>query len=537
MLRIVHLLMSHWRGILPFLAPLLLLPLVTISGEGKCAFLILLMAVFWVTECIPLPVTALLPIVLLPLLGIMTTEEVCVTYFKESNMMFIGSLMVAISVEMCGLHRRIALKALLRIGTSPRLLVLGFMLPTAFLSMWISNTATTSMMVPIVEGVLLELEQQMEREGEANTKIKSKVRVMLYLAVAYSANMGGVSTLTGTGPNLVFKGMVSTLFGTSTPINFASWMGFALPTVMVNLLILWCWLQIYFIGFPGLKKSSFSIGDQDGIRKMLLKKYEDLGKVTFRQKAVLCLFSILVLLWFFREPRFITGWGDFWIEETDGKVHQIVDDASSAMLIVFLMFIIPSELCFWPFVPISESKFAPSLLSWPELQKRFPWGIALLFGGGFALAKASKVSGLSGWVGCQLGMISSLPSWCVVLVVCVITAAITEITSNVATANILLPVLAEVASATHTNPLFLMVPATVSCSYAFMLPVATPPNAIAHEASGMKTTQMMLVGFVLNITCLMVNMLAVNTYGVKMFGLDEFPSWANNSVSVTNCIS
>jgi len=491
------------------------------------AFLLLLMAVLWVTEATPLPVTALLPVILLPVLGIMSTDDVCLTYLKESNMMFIGSLMVAISVEQCGLHQRIALQALLTIGTSPRLLMLGFMLPTAFLSMWISNTATTSMMVPIVEAVLVELDlQRVARDGDEGQRRgldevgRRKVRELLYLSVAYAANTGGVGTLTGTGPNLVLKGMVGTLFGSSTPLNFASWMAFALPTVLVNLLICWLWLQLYFLGLPG-KRNALAFGDKDAIRGVLQKKKEELGPVTFHQMAVLTLFIILVFLWFFREPRFMPGWGELFVEEVVDNCGQpshvqLLDDASSSMFIVFLLFIFPSQLRFWPFTSWEDARPSKALLDWPYVQKRFPWGVAILFGGGFALAEASKRSGLSVWVGQELGVLGGLPDWAMVVIVCILVAGLTEITSNVATANILLPVLAEVARATSTNPLYLMIPATVTCSYAFMLPVATPPNAIAHEASGMETSTMMAVGLALNIFCICVNMVQEHHYHAKL---------------------
>jgi len=542
--------LPFWKSITTLLAPVLLCPLVFYVGtqEAKCGFVILVMAVFWVTDAVPLPVTALLPVILLPLFGIMTTDQVCITYLKESNMMFIGSLIVAISVEKCLLHQRIALKALLTIGTSPRMLMLGLMLPTMFLSMWISNTATTSMMVPIVEAIVSELDEEIATQAEDSQKTgikrqkdKQRIRVMLFLAVAYAANNGGVGTLTGTGPNLVFKGMIGTLFGSETPVNFASWMLFAMPTVIINLLLCWLWLQVYFIGLP-CSKSAVDFGKTGAIKSLLEKKYQDLGPMTFQQMAVLGHFIILVLLWFFREPRFMPGWGDLFLEETTDlcgniKHTQIVDDATSSMLIVFLLFIFPSELIFWPFTSWKDSRSSPSLLDWPYVQKRFPWGVAILFGGGFALAAASKKSGLSDWVGTELKVLDSLPDWAMVVVICVLVGIITEITSNVATANILLPVLAEVGHATGTNPLYLMIPATVTCSYAFMLPVATPPNAIAHEASGMKTSQMMGVGLVMNIVCITINMVAINTYGVWMFGLDQYPEWANASriISTSQC--
>ena len=218
-----------------------------------------------------------------------------------------GSLITAISVEKCLLHQRIALKALTTIGTSPRLLMLGLMLPTAFLSMWISNTATTSMMVPIVEAIVIELDTELSKESHGMAESvragnRQRVREMLFLSVAYAASCGGTGTLTGTGPNLVLKGMVGSLFGGATPLNFASWMGFAVPTMLINLFLCWAWLQVYFIGLPW-KKSLINVGSKSAIKKLLDKKYSELGPMTFQQVSVMTFFSILVALWFFREPR------------------------------------------------------------------------------------------------------------------------------------------------------------------------------------------------------------------------------------------
>jgi len=419
--------------------------------------------------------------------------------------------------------------------------------------MWISNTATTAMMVPIVEAVLAEIntenddtaletikedEEVLDAQKQSTTKDEAakkarKIRVMIYLSVAYAANCGGTGTLTGTGPNLVLKGMLGTLFHGSTPINFASWMGFAVPIMLVNLALTWAWLQIFFMGVPW-GKNKMDIGDKTSLRRVLREKYEDLGAMNFHQCAVLFFFSILILLWFFRDPQFIPGWGLLFTEEVlnvcgVAKHHQMIDDASSAILIVLLLFIFPSKLSFWPFVPLKESRPAPALIDWRTIQDRFPWGVMILFGGGFALADGSKESGLSDWVGEQLAVLDSMPQGLFVLVICIMTGAVTEVTSNVATANILLPVLAELARSTNTNPLYFMVPATVTCSFAFMLPVATPPNAIVFSASGMRTSEMMAAGAVLNVLCIGVAVAAVNTYGVVMFDLNTFPEWAQTA--------
>ena len=551
---------AFWKNFVVILTPFILLPILTNIGtqEAKCGYVILLMAVYWVTEALPLPVTALLPVVLLPLLKVMTTDDVCIKYLKESNVMFMGSMMVAIAVEHCGLHQRIALKFLLLVGTSPRLLMLGFMLPTMFLSMWISNTATTAMMVPIVNAVLAELtnknrEKQMDtKEGKIIEEVtensknttdqenQRKIKIMIYLSIAYAANTGGTGTLTGTGPNLVLKGIIGTLFGSRTPLNFASWMGFAVPTMLVNVIVCWIWLQLLYMGPPWRSGAKLRFADKNSIKNVLQQKYRDLGPLNFHQVAVLVNFIILVFLWFFREPRFMPGWGELFMSSEKDKCgnvshHQVIDDATSSILIVIILFILPSKLSFWPFVSVGSSRPTASLLDWRTIHDRFPWGVMILFGGGFVLADASKQSGLSNWVGDQLKVLDVLPDYAIVLVICVMTGLVTEVTSNVATANILLPVLSELAKSIGTNPLFLVIPATVTCSYAFMLPVATPPNAIVYSASGMKTSDMMVAGAVLNVLCIAVNVIAINTYGVYMFELNEFPDWANSTITNDQC--
>ncbi|XP_057373828.1 Na(+)/citrate cotransporter-like isoform X2 [Daphnia carinata] len=570
--------LPYWKTYILVLLPLILLPLPVI-GQGKEAragYVIIIMALYWMTEALPLAVTSLLPVVLFPLLGIMSTGKVCTAYMKETNMMFIGGLMVALTIEHCNLHKRIALRVLLLVGASPRWLMLGFMLTTMFLSMWISNTATTAMMVPIVEAVVQELfkdgDEEMKRDpnvrmvpdgmstcssnntleidldssegvsqnleavsidsiadvGKSCQELTSptdqsdglcvNMRKCFLLSVAYSANIGGTGTSIGSGTNLVLKGVFKELYGSAPGLNFASWMAFNVPGMLINTFLAWIWLQCLFLGF---KRTSADANAQAAVVKKLIRtKYEELGPMTFHELATLVLFILCVALWFFRDPQFITGWAEF--------VPAVeVDDATAVMTIVLLLFIIPAKPKFWNCHTGERNEGpSPALLEWKLVQDRLPWGIVLLLGGGFALSDASKASGLSSWLGDQLAVLSFLPPFAIMLIICIMTAAITEVASNTATANVLLPILAEMAVTIKVNPLFLMLPATVTCSYAFMLPVATPPNAIVFAAGKMNPVDMVKAGLLMNIVCVVVICLLMASFGSFIFGFDEFPDWA-----------
>ncbi|XP_028817565.1 solute carrier family 13 member 5 [Denticeps clupeoides] len=562
------------NGIILWLTPFLLIPLPLLVGtrEASCAYVIVLMAVYWCTEALPLAVTALLPAVLFPAFGIMKSKEVCMQYLKDTNMLFVGGLLVAVAVEHWNLHKRIALRVLLMVGVRPALLMLGFMGVTAFLSMWISNTATTAMMVPIVQAVLdqlnnrdAEMAQILSSEEQAHSEeaeyrqsgkpLDGQVAVNglgvcteavrekealerrkmckgMTLCVCYAASIGGTATLTGTGPNLVLKGQMNQLFPRNGDvINFASWFGFAFPNMILMLTFAWLWLQIVFMGFNfkktwgcGAAKSEKEIAAYNVIRE----EHSLLGPMSFGEISVLALFTLLVVLWFTRDPGFVDGWATH-LFNSDA---EYVTDATVAVFIAVLLFILPSNaprLRFWsPCYPDSGTPAAgTSLLTWKVAQKKLPWNIVLLLGGGFALARGSEESGLSRWLGNQLTPLHSVPPWAIAVILCLLIALFTECTSNVATATLFLPVLASMSQSIGMNPLYVMVPCTLSASFAFMLPVATPPNAIVFSHGYLKVSDMAKTGIVMNIIGILSITLAINSWGRGMFDLDSFPAWAN----------
>ncbi|XP_052443630.1 solute carrier family 13 member 2-like [Carassius gibelio] len=589
-----------------FITPFLILPLplVVPAPEARCGFAIILMALYWCTECMPLAVTALLPVILFPMMGIMESGKVCVEYLKDTNMLFIGGLLVAIAVEHWNLHKRIALSVLLIVGVRPALLMLGFMIVTAFLSMWISNTATTAMMLPISQAVLEQLsateadaDERELREGQDNhafelaevnikqdvdnitgdkpnnnpdteaginalSECRRKEREAKYLrlfkgmslSVCYSASIGGTATLTGTTPNLILKGQMDDIFPDNNDvINFASWFGFAFPNMVLMLALSWLWLQFMYLGF-NFKKTfgcgSKNEGDKDAYRVMK-NEYKKLGTVSFAEGAVLVIFVILVILWFTREPGFMPGWAT----ELFNKNGQYVTDGTVAILMSTLFFVIPSRLdcsCLAsandeheeeaeeieeggekPNDKKKKLKGTPTLLNWKVVHERMPWNIVLLLGGGFALAKGSEVSGLSKWLGQSLAPLKSIPPFAISLILCFLVGTFTECSSNTATTTLFLPILASMATTIGLHPLYVMLPCTISASLAFMLPVATPPNAIAFSYGNLKVLDMAKAGFILNIIGILSINLGINTWGMAMFNLATFPSWAN----VTNATS
>uniref|UniRef100_A0A8C3T280 Solute carrier family 13 member 2 n=1 Tax=Chelydra serpentina TaxID=8475 RepID=A0A8C3T280_CHESE len=563
--------------------------------QARCGYVIILMALFWCLEVLPLGVTALFPVVLFPLMNIMDSTKVCMEYLKDTNMLFIGGLMVAIAVEHWNLHKRIALRVLLIVGVRPALLIMGFMSVTAFLSMWISNTATTAMMIPIAQAVLQQLnrpEQDTSPVGHVAESInkafelqevpeKSNVfsslgpacaTLLLFLplhpdnghvltveeeeklkdvkqleeekhqtfckgmslSVCYAASIGGIATLTGTMVTSVYT---SRLFpANNNVVNFASWFMFAFPTSLLLLAVSWIWLQIMFLGFDFRK--NFGCGANATVKAkqkmaygIIKDEHKKLGPMRFSEISVTVLFLLLVVLWFTRDPGFMPGWATT-VFNKNGKSY--VTDATVVIFISLLMFIIPSEIPTYLCCNRAQQiPVLPALLDWKTVNQKMPWNIVILLGGGFALAKGSEESGLSVWLGSKLTPLQNISPPAIALLLCLLVATFTECTSNVATTTLFLPILASMVTIC-LNPLYVMLPCTLSASLAFMLPVATPPNAIAFSYGQLKVIDMAKAGSVLNVLGVLTIMLAINTWGYPLFDLSHFPVWAN-STSAASC--
>uniref|UniRef100_A0A0N4YZZ4 CitMHS domain-containing protein n=1 Tax=Parastrongyloides trichosuri TaxID=131310 RepID=A0A0N4YZZ4_PARTI len=521
------------KQLIVFLAPLLLLwiPIVWREEEGSSAYVVLLMSVLWVTEALPLAVTSLIPIVLYPLLGVTTASAISEVYLSDSNFVFFGSLVMAIAIEACRLHERIALKICLFAGPNPRLLLLGFQLATAFLSMWISNTATTAMMLPICMAVMKELSFSNEevdiefvKEEEEETKDEyldirrlSPDQLNLYkgllLSISFSASIGGTGTLIGTGSNIVLSGYIERNYGQNTPVTFASWMIFAVPQILLLLTICWVVLVVFFIGFKAHNKN-----DDKRVKEALRAKYKDLGPVQYSEKCIILLFITLVTLWFFRRPKFMTGWSVLF-------KSSYVTDGTVAMAIALLLFILPKKN---PFSGgNSRVKNVETLMTWEFMKNKFSWSTLLLLGGGYAMAKGVEDSGLSELIGSKLSSFTGLPDWAFVAMACLLVTALTEISSNVATASIFIPLVAAIAQKHKKNPLSYIIPVAVSSSLAFMFPAGTPPNAIVFSVRALKVFDMAKAGFFLNISGFILTNVLANTWAKFIFDFDDIPGWAN----------
>ncbi len=462
----------------------------------------LLMALWWITEVVPLAVTSLLPFVLFPVLGVMNGKVVASNYFNDIIFLFLGGFLFALAMQKWNLHRRIALKLLLIVGNSPARIMLGFMLATSFLSMWISNTATTMLMVPILMSIILKLE-----EVNQNTDIKS-FSTGLLLAVAYSASIGGISTLVGTPPNLSFARIFVIYFPDAPEITFASWFFYAFPIVIILLSISYGYLNLVFIKN---KSSNWATIDTKDIES----EYTSLGPWVREQRIVAVFFGLLALLWFTRADvdfGFITlkGWSNIF------QNPKYLNDGTVAISIAILLFLIPSKN--------GNSKF---IMDWKTAES-IPWDIILLFGGGFALASGFKESGLSEWFGEQLIWLKDVHPFVIIISVSLLITFLTELTSNVATVETFLPVLAGLAMSIEINPLLFMLPATISASLAFMLPSATAPNAIIFGTKRLKVFDMSRSGLALNFIGIIIVTLATYYLATFIFSisLTEFPSWA-----------
>lgn len=460
----------------------------------------ILMAIWWISEVVPLAITALLPVVLFPLFGVMNGKDVSATYFNHVIFLFIGGFLVALAMQKWDLHKRIAIRILLITGSSPARILLGFMLATSFLSMWISNTATAMMMVPILLSISKKLEDFIE------AKELNKYTVGLLLGVAYSASIGGIATLVGTPPNLSFARIFQIMFPAAPEISFSAWFIFALPISIIFFIITWFYLHTIY-----KPKKSLNLLKDINFRQ----QYKELGPATYEQKAVALVFVSLALLWLTRAglnigTLDIPGWSSLF------SSPSYINDGTVAICLSVILFIIPSK-----------NKKGKRIMDWATATK-VPWNIVLLFGGGFALASAFKVSGLSIWVGEQLSFVGGLHPIIIIAIIALMMTFLTELASNTATIEMLLPVLAGISINVNINPLLFMLPATISASMAFMLPVATPPNAIVFGSNKIIVMQMAKTGFVLNMLGVIVITLITYFWGSWVFGIDMsvMPSWA-----------
>ncbi len=451
------------------------------------------MAIWWLTEAIPLAATSLLPLVLFPLLEIQPVKQVAAAYGDHNIFLFLGGFLIALAIEQAGLHKRLALTIVYVMGDNPARLLLGFMLATGLMSMWISNTATTLLMLPIATSILAVADLKLITESS-----RKNLGIGLMLGIAYAASIGGVATLVGTPPNIAFASFYRDNFPNEPNVSFLAWMLMALPFSAVFLLIAWAILG--YILFPVSSKESL------GGRAVILDELHKLGPISPAEWRVGAVFLTTAMLWILREPVEGWGWGMAFVD-ANGK--QFVSDATTAIAMAVLCFLIPNGKKDQPHEP---------LLNWDATVK-VPWGVLLLFGGGTALAKAVNASKFDLFLGAHMANIMSDMSHSAMVVV---TATgmiwLTEFTSNLASVQTFNPVLGSASQELGVPPLLLLVPATLAASCAFMMPVATPPNAIVYGSGRVPIGKMVKAGIVLNIISIVLVSTTVLVLGRFLIG-------------------
>ena len=421
-------------------------------------------AIWWITEPIAIPITSLLPIVLFPLSGGLSLSETTAPYGHQYIFLFLGGFILAIAIEKWNLHKRIALNIIKLVGTNVNSIILGFMIATAFLSMWISNTATAVMILPVGVAVISQLTDNPKTIANENLLFGKA----LMLAIAYSASIGGMATLIGTPPNLVLAGIIEKTY--NTEITFLQWFLFGFPLSIVLLFICWFYLTRF--------AYKFNQKEFPGGKGEIERQLQQLGKITYQEKLILIIFLSTAFAWITRSFLLV-------------KFFPAMDDTIIALLSSFVLFIVPS------------GKNKEALMTWKDAIT-LPWGILLLFGGGMALALGFETSGLAGWIGNHMTLLEGTSIFILLLVLVTAVNFLTEITSNMATTAMLLPILVSLANILNVHPYILLVSATLAASCAFMLPVATPPNAIVFGSGYLKIEDMVKKGFLLNIISIII---------------------------------
>ncbi|WP_339862980.1 DASS family sodium-coupled anion symporter [Paremcibacter congregatus] len=432
----------------------------------RTAGVALLLAAFWATEVLPIPITSLLPLLLFPALGVMPMAEAATPYARPTIFLLLGGFIIATALARWNLHRRLALNILVRVGNNPAALIGGFMAATALISMWISNTASSIMMIPIALSLASEIVRDQDKRHQGFV-------LCLILGIAYSASIGGLGTPIGTPPNLFVVSFMKATYGIE--ISFLTWMMFGIPTVLVMVPVAWFVLTKW--AYP------FNLDDAPVAEHMLRDELAAMGPMSRPERRVAWVFVFIAAAWILRVPM-----------QQNLEILPWLNDAMIAVGGATVLFIIPSGC---------QTEKGTALLDW-DTANQIPWGVLLLFGGGLSLAAAVAASGLAAWLGAALAAIGTLPLILIVLCLVAMVIFLTELTSNTATTATLLPVLGALAVSTGIDPMMLFAPVALSASCAFMLPVATAPNAVIYATGKVTIPQMAAAGFRLNLVGIVV---------------------------------
>jgi len=481
--------------------------------QRKVAATTALTASLWVTVAIPVGAASLFPVALFPLLGVMSAKEAAPLYMNQLVLLFIGAFIVAIGLERWGVHKRMALAIVVRVGTSRTRLILGFMMASAFLSLWIANTATTLLMLPIALAVCDRIEANGERDD--------RFVIALLLGIAYSASVGGMGTPVGTAPNQEFLGQLESRFPDGPRISFGDWFMAWSPLVLI--FVPTAWLLLTRVLLP--QRDS---GAQGSLGVDVIRAERDaLGPMNKAQARMLGLFIATAVLWITRADLVLgelrlPGWARLFMGEQAAdpawyaKHKNDISDATVATVMALLAFLIPSGV-----------RRSENLMDWRSASK-IPWEVLLLLGGGFCIAKGFQVSGLDKEIGAALSpLLEGTSEWVIILAVALFLSFLTELTSNTATTAVLLPVLAATAASAELNPLMVMMPATIAASAAFMMPAATPPNAVVFSSRRITVPQMFRTGFLLNVWTVTLIVIVFQLWVRPLWGIESaLPDWA-----------
>ena len=483
-------------GGIVFLFVMILLPLPDgMSPEARNAGVVaLFMAIWWITEAIPIYATAFAPMVLFPLLSVLPAKETAINYGHDLILMMISGFFIAKAIENHGLHKRIALVLIKALGTSRARILLSIMIATAFLSMWIANITAALMMLPIGLAIIFK-EETLGEPG-------SKFGTAIMLGIAYASSIGGTATLIGTPTNLIFTGMMSKIFPEAPSFSFYSWLKIGIPVLIIFLPVIWYYLVRYF-------KISGSI---PGNRELIHDELKQLGKMSPAEKRVMWIFILTTVGWIFREDLVIDtfvipGWS------TLLGLSKFASDSTVGMFSAMLLFMLPA----------GKGK---RLLDWKSA-KEIPWGVGVIVGGGYALAEGFQKTGLATWLGSQLSFINAFPLLIVLFIVVGVVLLFTEMNSNTATANIFLPILASIAVAGAINPMLLMIPATFACSFVFMMPAGTGPNTVIFASNKLTVPDMFKSGIGLKLISMVFLPLILYFLIIVVLGMElTLPVWA-----------
>ncbi|XP_026725059.1 protein I'm not dead yet-like [Trichoplusia ni] len=516
----------HWRGLVCLISPLILLPVLSPFPPEKsqwCAYTLLVMAIFWVTECIPLPVTSFIPVIVFPMAGVMDTRHCCRCYINDTVFMFFGSMVLACAVEQSGLHKRLALFTIRLIGYSHYRLLFAMSFTTMFVSMWITNTAATTMMVPINFALLSVFEEQNLLEiyelDDTGEQVASDITTCYFCAVSFSATIGGIGTLVGTATNLVFKGLFQKAFPAAPEyLSFPKLSAFSIPYMFAMEICLYLALVIGYLGFLRPKSKDAILANISESGKLAAKNavhenWRNLGRITFWEIMVVILFGGAMVMFFCRSPQIFVGWGDIISDYFELHNNRYARDSAAAMLVGFLMMLLPSTLEIFKncTAKVDELPNRPvrSVLNWSLMNEQMPYSFMFLLGGGIALSEAAKkeYSDLNGEIGKILRNLNGLPVAFILLLIIIFTVFVTNFASNVAVCNVVAPIAMQLAKEIKFHPLWFNIAAGFAASYCFCLPVGTPGNLVVQSAASIPTVKMIKAGIVPSITTVLLTWL------------------------------